>query len=290
MPFQLPLSLNFGTMPQTGQGYTPQTMADRLGSNAKLFSEQQMALFTAGSTAPTSNIGPWLKNDQTWYVWDSVSGSYVPEVLESLSLRYIIANAAPDHTKYDVWYQVDGSGVPMGIFTWYSGAWVDQYAAIAAANALNYASRVNYCMRATNAIPQLAIPTDGTDTKVVMPVVVFDPDTAWNPVTSRYTAAVDGIYEICIYSQVDNNTGDAANMFVGFDIYLNGGPWAGVGTGSAVAIANPPGSRWFPGFTTTVPLSATQFIELYILAVDGTGTGNVTLATVGFSMRLIREL
>lgn len=39
---------------------------------------QNFSTFVVGPNAPTSNIGPWLKNCEEWFVWSDESSSYVP--------------------------------------------------------------------------------------------------------------------------------------------------------------------------------------------------------------------
>ncbi len=76
---------------------------------------------------PTSDVGPFLLDGQTWYVWDVGTGSYIPQVIPAESLRYIAQNASPDHLKYIFWIQLDGSGKAQSIQYYFSGAWHDIY-------------------------------------------------------------------------------------------------------------------------------------------------------------------
>lgn len=128
MPNQLPVTIDFGTIPQTGLGYTPQQFADRLGTNGRIFTEQQFALFVTGATAPTSDVGPWAANGNEWRYWDSNVGAYVPFIIPSESLGYYVGNSTPDPNVYTFWIQLDGSGSPLALKTYYSGSWVDVYA------------------------------------------------------------------------------------------------------------------------------------------------------------------
>lgn len=41
--------------------------------------------FAIGSTAPTTNVGPWLKDCETWFVWDDNVAMYVPMVFPSIA-------------------------------------------------------------------------------------------------------------------------------------------------------------------------------------------------------------
>lgn len=54
---------------------------DAIVARLSLETQAQLTLFVTGSVAPTSNMGPWLKDGNTWYVWDSVTGAYVPQTI-----------------------------------------------------------------------------------------------------------------------------------------------------------------------------------------------------------------
>jgi hypothetical protein len=130
MANQLPLTIDFGSLPTTGAGYTPQQLLDRAGLNGRIFTEQTFALFTSGTTAPTSDTGPWVKNGNTWYYWSNGTGSYVPFLLEQESLAYFIGAAAPDQNIYQFWIETAGNGSPLALKTYYNGAWTDVYATV----------------------------------------------------------------------------------------------------------------------------------------------------------------
>lgn len=93
-----------------------------------LVTAQAYALFVKGSTAPTSDVGPWLKNDSEWYVWDPGTAAYVPITLDSASLGYFIGNAAPNQNIYNFWIETAISGSPTALKIYYNGAWTDVYA------------------------------------------------------------------------------------------------------------------------------------------------------------------
>lgn len=130
MANQLPVTIDFGALPNTGQGYTPQEFADRLGLNGQIFTAQDFALFTTGATAPTSDTGPWAKDGNTWYYWDNVTGTYIPFIIEQSSLGYWIGSVAPDPTVYNFWIETTAGGSPLALKTYYAAAWVDVYATV----------------------------------------------------------------------------------------------------------------------------------------------------------------
>ena len=89
-------------------------------------------MFVTGSTAPTSDVGPWLKNGTEWWVWDSVSGAYVSITIAQESLGYYIGSTTPDETIYQFWIQTTAPGSPLAVKIYYGGAWVDVYATLLA--------------------------------------------------------------------------------------------------------------------------------------------------------------
>lgn len=128
MANRLPVTLDFGTLPQTGQGYTPQQFANVLGTNGAIFTEQEFALFVTGSTAPTSDVGPWLANGNEWRVWSDDAGAYVPITIAQQSLGYFVGEDEPDPLLYQFWIELAAGGSPLALKTYYSGAWTDVYA------------------------------------------------------------------------------------------------------------------------------------------------------------------
>jgi hypothetical protein len=182
MQNQLPVTIDFGALPNTGQGYTPQQLADRLGINGRVFTEQSFALFVTGSTAPTSNVGPWAKNGNTWYYWDDVSGSYVPFILPPATLGYFIGEAEPDHTVYNFWIQTDVAGSPLALKTYYSGAWVDVYATTLA----------GYLTTANAAATYLTIADAATTYQTVAGMASYSTTAAMNAAIAASLATAEG--------------------------------------------------------------------------------------------------
>jgi hypothetical protein len=93
-----------------------------------LVTAQTFALFVSGSTEPSSNVGPWLKSGTEWYVWSPTAGNYVPITVPIESLGYVIGDTPPDPTVTYFWIQTDGSGSPLALKIYFSGAWTDVYA------------------------------------------------------------------------------------------------------------------------------------------------------------------
>lgn len=287
MPNQLPVTIDFGTLPLNNQGYTPQEYANLLGLNGKVFTEQAFALFVTGNTAPTSNVGPWLANGNEWRVWDSGTGTYVPITINQGSLGYFIGNTAPDHTIYQFWIETDAPGSPLALKIYYSGAWVDVYAtkfatystttamnaAIAAGDAATLASANAYTdaavagIPAQNQHPAVSNATGQTETA---------DGTDYAVTGFSYVAPATGWYFVSATAQFDNGTADASNMQILWYPTVNG---ASAALGSAAAVASPPGSRWFPTFGCLVQATAGDTISVKFEPFDTVGTGTVTLTS-----------
>lgn len=88
MPTQIQLTFRAAPLPTNFDG-TVQDFADAFVARLTAQSANNISFFASGPVMPTSNVGPWLKNNITWYVWSDTLATYVPETLEFESLRYI---------------------------------------------------------------------------------------------------------------------------------------------------------------------------------------------------------
>lgn len=136
----------------------------------------------------------------------------------------------------------------------------------------------------TNASAQSII-ADEIAVKILIGVVPQNTAGAMDTVNSRYTAPVTGTYLVNFTSQFDNNGGDASDMQVCVDIRRNG---VGLGLGTCSSTPSPVGSRWFPAFGTLVSMTAGEYIELWVTAVDGVGAAGVNLTTFDFFVHRIK--
>lgn len=318
MATDLPLTISMGPLPPN-MAWTPQELADAIAARLTITTQQSLSLFASGSTEPTSNVGPWLKDGITWYVWDDGTGAYIPQVLPSASLRYIIGETEPDPADYNFWIQTTALLEPLAVKTYYNGAWTDVYASslggymttadfntaianystTAQMNTAISAALSNYSttgqMNAAIAAGQfLSYPGQGTSlapqsilANGVAVEVVIDSDPI-NPSpgpinigSSRYIAPVAGIYSVAVTSQFENDDANAATVEVGLGVYKNG---ANAGLGDLDGTPAPNGSRWSPTFTALISLAAFDYIQLYATVADGIGTGHVDLGTFRFSV------
>lgn len=227
MSTTLPVTFRGSPLP-LNQRYTPQQFFDAIVARLSLQSDTSFSIFTIGSTPPSTNVGPFLKDGITWYVWDPVSGSYVPEVIEFRSLRYVASVSAPSQALYTFWIKLNGSGKAVGIYYYSGGAWKDVYedafatintnlttnysttaqmnTAIAAAVAGFNASINQSPFRAYKTASAQIYTAGSGDEKVVFDAVTFDPDGVF--ASSEFTAAVTGYHEFkaSAYVALDSGT------------------------------------------------------------------------------------
>lgn len=263
---------------------------DAMVARLSIQSDESFSLFTIGSTAPTSNVGPWLKDGITWYVWDSVTGSYVPEILTYQSLRYVASDTPPSSAIYTFWIKLV-AGKAVGIYYYSGGAWKDVYedkfatystttqmnSAIAAAVAGLTLAAKKYPASAQLTAPQ-TIAIDGAYHKVLFNSGFINPDSAYDSANSKYVCPVDGIYRVTSNLQVNNSGGTASAMELGITVAKNGviaGPSAPI---SGSAVASPPGDRWYPQVSGLISALAGNELEVYLTAEDGVDTDNIEIA------------
>lgn len=290
-------------MPANFKG-TPQQLLDAMVARLSAESETEVAVFVTGSVEPSSNVGPWLKDGVSWYVWDDVTGSYIPQTIPTSSLGYSIGSDTPDNTIYRFWIQTTVGGSPLALKIYYSGSWVDVYATTLSAymttSAFNAAiasysttAQMNTAISAAIAgIPGVSfypaqgvssvgqtIAIDGAAHKIALGSAPINPSPSpFDIALSRYVAPSTGYYQVSVSTQFDNSTGTASGMEIEVGLYKNGS-FIGNGMGDVDSTPSPNGSRWSPGFAGLVQLNAGQYIEIFAIANDGVNAGNVT-ATV----------
>lgn len=294
-----------------------QQLFDAFVARLSIESQQDLSFFVSGSVAPTSDFGPWLKNGTTWYVWDVATGAYVPQVMESLSLKFIAQLNPPDQTKYVFWIQLDGTGKAISVQYYSGGAWKDVYqdkfasywtptdvqtyvTAAITANNVFYASIV--AMNAAIATGTKTYPASGYMSGGAQSVAVdgnphviqynaeaYDPDSRYSTSLWQYSVPLTGIYHVTAHVQVDNYTGTAASMEASIKITVNGNS-SQLTCFGASAVASPPGSRWYPSFAGGISLTAGDLVQISIDLNDGVLAGTCNLSNGDFSIHLIQRL
>jgi hypothetical protein len=102
----------------------PQELFDAMIENMEIQAPTGTNFFVVGDAMPTSNVGPWLKGGDRWYVFDDTLGTYVPlNIDDSVTQVFVTQEATPDApadgdpsiwlrtvgTRVIAWYFWDGS-------------------------------------------------------------------------------------------------------------------------------------------------------------------------------------
>ncbi len=292
MPTSIPLTFRAGPFP-AGYNADPEQLKNDIVARLYAESTDAISFFASGSVAPSSNVGPWLKNGQEWYVWSDVSASYIAQVIPYASLRYIAQVVAPDQNIYTLWIELNGTGKALAIKYYSGGAWKDIYedkfalyqtvagmssysdttamnAAIAAAVGSIPSSSVGQgIFRAKPSVVQnIIFGAGGNQTGAVsLATTVINPDSSF--AASKFTAPASGYYTFSamLYSSVSAGTPtdiDIRGFFLvngAADTSLNDEP-----------ISTSLAGRGIVG-TAVIQLAAGDEVELgYDITIDAAGT------------------
>lgn len=234
----LPLNIQMGALPPNVV-WTLQQLADAVAQRLSITTQQSFALFVTGSTEPSSDVGPWLKNGIEWWVWSNTYGAYVPITINQESLGYFIGSTAPDQNIYNFWIETAVSGSPLALKTYYSGAWVDVYATQIA----NYSTTAQMNTAIANAIagiPGVTIVAGqgsfsakplavqnvvfagpGTMTgTVALGSEVFDPDNCF--ASNEFTVPATGFYAFNAALQISTSGGSPTDLNITANIRASG--------------------------------------------------------------------
>lgn len=125
------LLIQASQIPPTFKG-TPQQFFEAMLKRMKIVSPTGTNFIFIGDTEPTSNVGPWLKDGNKWYVFDPDLKRYVPlDISDSETTWYHIGATTPDSSVPPVWLRTtkdptesDPSvGVPIGWYLFNGSTW-----------------------------------------------------------------------------------------------------------------------------------------------------------------------
>lgn len=94
----LELNVSVANLPEGFCPATMQELANAIGERLIISPNTSFNTFAIGSTAPASNIGPWYKDCNQWFVYDDGTGTYVP-----------IANTTPGGFRTSEYHTTSGS-------------------------------------------------------------------------------------------------------------------------------------------------------------------------------------
>lgn len=134
---QIPLTVNIGTLVPMPAGATPQQFADEIADKLLVYLPSDNSTFVIGGSAPTSDQGPWFREDidsngnatYSLWVWSADAAAYVPLFLRSQQYRQWVGTTTPSQLDYDVWVKVDTDNKLLSILTYNSAtnAWEDGF-------------------------------------------------------------------------------------------------------------------------------------------------------------------
>lgn len=78
LPAIFPITLEAGQLAAGFKGTPQQFYEEILAKTKATMDASKFLLGQIGGNMPAENVGPWLKNQKEWWVWDSVSSTYVP--------------------------------------------------------------------------------------------------------------------------------------------------------------------------------------------------------------------
>lgn len=87
------LNVSMASLPE---GFCPtsmQDLANAIAARLIVTPNQATSSFAIGSVPPTSNVGPWLKDCEIWFIFDDATATYVPMRKGGFdSMQYFSAN------------------------------------------------------------------------------------------------------------------------------------------------------------------------------------------------------
>lgn len=220
MATNLPISFAVSPLPANFKG-SPNDLSQAIAARLTLATQDQLALFVNGPAAPTSDSGPWIKNGQTWYVWDVGTGAYIPQVIEFQSLRYIAQLAAPDQTKYAFWIVLDGAGKAQAIKYYSGGAWKDVYVDTFAAIQTQFTALNVKPFRYFKSAATQTITSGAGATAVVYDAASYDPSAV--VAASVFTAPSNGFYSFRAAAKFTLASGAPTGVNIKLVLQVGGG-------------------------------------------------------------------
>lgn len=126
------LLIEMSGLPPTFRG-TPQEFFAEAVRRMKIVSPNGTNFIYIGDIEPTSNVGPWLKNGDRWYVFDEDLKRYVPLNIEDSEKSWFFVQASvPDDVDPPLWLKTEkdsteaspGFGEIVGWYFWNGALWV----------------------------------------------------------------------------------------------------------------------------------------------------------------------
>lgn len=281
MPVTVPATIKSAPLPSNFKG-TLQQLQDALVSRLYLeTSLDSVSLVAGGSTAPTSNVGPWFKDGTTLYVWSDTDGAYVPVSLDYPSLKYVASpsTAQPDPDVYTLWIVLDGTGKAQELRYFSGGAWKSVYddSFLALIDQVDTIEQ-QFPFRGDATADQSLVADPGDSTAITF-TETFDPGNVFG--ASAFVAPVDGYYQINLRVQMEASGGTPTSNTVIAYILKNSGIMANEFVTTKVVDGNT--GLFTLQLSSIIQLSANDSIKGFV-EVSGVGAGNWVIKKDGTSI------
>ncbi len=102
----------------------PQEVFDAIADRLAIYTDT--VGFSASTTQPVGNDGPWVNADHELMVWDETISTYVPlDFSASYIPPFWVGPSPPDSELFQLWVKTTSSA-SLGIYYWNGTAWVTQ--------------------------------------------------------------------------------------------------------------------------------------------------------------------
>jgi hypothetical protein len=291
MPPPVAFDITLAPLPVNFEG-TPQEFAQAMVDRLTITPAIPWSSFITGSVIPTSDNGPLLYNsgsgNKEWRVWDTGTGAYTYLTVNGAGLvagSVPISKFATDLANASSVFTLNSSGVP----TFKTGSLGDTLRMGASGPEFQTTVPLTFApVRATAVTVPQSVPIDTVLHKIIADSELFDPQSVYDAVNSRYVAPTTGIYAVSASVQVDNNGGVQADMEIAIGTSINGNPVLATRISSGTSVPSPSGERWYPQCNGLIALTAGDQLEIYMSAQDGVNGANVDVSNVQLSYHRIQ--
>lgn len=105
---------------------TPQEMYEAMIERLEIQSPIGSNFFIVGDVEPSSNQGPWLRGGTQWYVFDTVTGRYIPQDISASQTALFVVSptdpGTPEGTDPLLWLRTSGTR-GIGWYAWDGTVW-----------------------------------------------------------------------------------------------------------------------------------------------------------------------
>lgn len=147
------LLIQMAPIPATFEG-TPAQLGAEMVRRMQIVSPSGTNFIYVGDNEPTSNVGPWLKDGNKWYVWDDEVKRYVAlDISDSETRWFHMGASTPSNSTPPVWLRTTQDytvaspsyGGPIGWYIWNGSVWAPYSGIVMSGPTINRpASPVNF--------------------------------------------------------------------------------------------------------------------------------------------------